>query len=166
MARYEYMRLPIAIIPQEIIDEYKLLDIVHHGFVYMEIRRGMYGLPQAGIIANQLLTERLSPHGYYQWRHTPPGLWRHKWRPILFSLVVDDFGVKYVGKQHVDHLNAAIEQHYEYTKDWQGQLYCGITIKWNYAQGVVDLSMPGYIKAALHKFKTSHTTGAPPTCTP
>jgi hypothetical protein len=152
MARYEYMRLPIAIIPQEIIDEYQLLDIVHNGFIYMEIRRGMYGLPQAGIIANQLLTERLAPHGYYQCRHTP-GLWRHKWRPILFSLVVDDFGVKYVGKQHVDHLNAAIEQHYEYTKDWRGQLYCGITINWNYDQGVVDLSMPGYIKATLHKFQ-------------
>jgi hypothetical protein len=119
MARYKYMRLPITIIPQEIIDEYNLLDIVHNGFIYMEIRRGMYGLPQAGIIANQLLTERLAPQGYYQCRQTP-GLRRHKWRPVLFSLVMDDFGVKYVGKQHVDHLNAAIEQHYEYTKDWRG----------------------------------------------
>ena len=56
MARYEYMRLHISIIPQEIIDQYKLMDLVHNDYVYIKIRRGMYGLPQAGIIANKLLT--------------------------------------------------------------------------------------------------------------
>jgi hypothetical protein len=152
MKRPEYMRLPIGIIPQEIIDQYNLLPLVHNGYVYIRITRGMYGLPQAGIIANDLLTARLAPHGYYQCRHTQ-GLWRHKWRPILFSLVVDDFGVKYVGKQHVEHLNRAIESHYEYAKDWGGQLYCGITIKWDYHKRTADLSMPGYIANALHKFR-------------
>jgi endonuclease I len=68
--------------------------------------------------------------------------------PILFSLVVDDFGIKYVGKQHADHLIQAIEQHYKSSKDWEGQLYCGITLKWDYQCHTVDLSMPGYIKAA------------------
>jgi hypothetical protein len=128
MARFEYMRLPIAIIPQEIIEAYDLLPMVHNDHIYVEIRCGMYGLPQAGIIANQLLTRRLQPHGYYQCRHTP-GLWRHKWRPILFSLVVDDFGIAYVGKQHAEHLINAIEDDYEFTKDWTGTLYCGITIQ-------------------------------------
>ena len=109
MARYEYMRLAMEIIPEEIIQQYKLRDISHKGFIYMEIHRGMYGLPQAGIIANNLLTKRLEPHGYYQCRHTP-GLWKHKWRPIMFSLVVDDFGIKYVGRQHAEHLIWAIEE--------------------------------------------------------
>ena len=59
MERYEYMRLPIALIPTEIIEAYNLLPLVHNGYVYIEIRRGMYGLPQAGILANKLLTERL-----------------------------------------------------------------------------------------------------------
>jgi hypothetical protein len=103
MERYEYMRLPLAILSQEIIDAYNLNGIAHNGNIYVEIRQGMYGLPQAGIIVNQLLTKRLQPHGYYQCRHTP-GLWRHLWRPILFSLVVYDFGISYVGKQHADHL--------------------------------------------------------------
>jgi hypothetical protein len=110
MERQEYMRLPIASVPQEIIDEYNLAHLVYKGFVYIEICKGMYGLPQAGILANQLLTKRLEPHGYYQCRHTP-GLWRHKWRPILFSLVVDDFGIKYVGREHVKHLIDVIEEH-------------------------------------------------------
>ena len=84
MERLEYMRLPLALIPQEIVDEYDLTPLVHKGHVYLKIRQGMYGLPQAGILANQLLTKRLEPQGYYQCSHTP-GLWRHKWRPILFS---------------------------------------------------------------------------------
>jgi hypothetical protein len=85
MARYEYLQLPITIIPQAIIDDYSLMRLVHKGHIYLEIRRGMYGLPQAGIIVNQLITRRLQPHGYYQCQHTP-GIWRHQWRPLLFSL--------------------------------------------------------------------------------
>jgi hypothetical protein len=63
----------------------------------------MYRLKQAGLLANQLLQTRLAQFGYYPARHTP-GLWLHKTRPISFSLVVDYFAVKYVGKQHADHL--------------------------------------------------------------
>jgi hypothetical protein len=115
----------------------------------------MYGLPQAGILANQLLTKRLEPHGYYQCRHTP-GLWRHKWRPVLFSLVVDDFGIKYVGREHINHLIDDIEEHYEFSKDWEGRLYCGITLKWDYDERTCDLSMPGYLRAAIHHFQHPH----------
>jgi hypothetical protein len=152
MARFECMRLPIAIIPQEINDAYHLLPMVHNDQVYVEIRHGIYELPQAGIIANQLLTRRLRPHGYYQCRHTPC-LWQHKWRPILFPLVVDDFGIAYVGKQHAEHLIQAIENDYEFTKDWTGTLYCGITIQWDYHKKTARLSMPGYIPAAQHKYR-------------
>jgi hypothetical protein len=119
MERKEYMHLPLAIIPQEIIHEYNLAPLEHKGYISIEIYHGTYGLPQAGIHVNQLMTKRLlEPKGYYQCRHTP-GLWRHKWRPDLFSLVVDDFGVKYVGCEHIDHLINAIEQHYEFSKDWE-----------------------------------------------
>ena len=45
---------------------------------------------------------RLEKEGYFEAR-TTPGLWRKKWRPIQFCLIVDDFGVEYVGKQHADH---------------------------------------------------------------
>ena len=55
MANYEYMFIPLNQILQEIIDHYNLHNIVHKGKVYVEIRRGMYGLPQAGILAETQL---------------------------------------------------------------------------------------------------------------
>jgi hypothetical protein len=59
MAGFEYMRLPIHIIPPQIVDQYKLLRLVQDSWVYVEIRKGMYGLPQAGIIASQRLEKHL-----------------------------------------------------------------------------------------------------------
>ena len=75
--------------------------------MYLEIRKAIYGLPQGGILANKQLREKLEPAGYYEVAHTP-GLWRHVTRPVQFSLVVDDFGVKYVGKENAKHLIQAI----------------------------------------------------------
>ena len=55
MERLEYMRLPFKIIPQEIIDKYALKGKVEDDWVYVKILKGMYGLPQAGLLANILL---------------------------------------------------------------------------------------------------------------
>jgi hypothetical protein len=63
MKRYKYMRLPLTVIPPVIIVQYNLLPLVHDGYVYMEIRKGMYGLPQTGILANKKLTKHLAPYG-------------------------------------------------------------------------------------------------------
>jgi hypothetical protein len=112
----------------------------------------VWGLPQAGILANKLLQRLLLPHGYYECNNTP-GLWKHETRPISFTLVVDNFVVKYIGKEHVDHLIQCIKQQYELTEDWTGDLYCGIKLKWDYEAQTVDLSMPGYIKQLLLKYK-------------
>jgi hypothetical protein len=55
--------------------------------------------------------------------------------------------------EHAHHLIAALETDYSVSKDWTGGLYCDITLNWDYANKYVDLSMPGYIKDALHKFQ-------------
>jgi hypothetical protein len=88
------------------------------------MHRAVWGLPQAGILANKSLHKQLLPHGYYKCKHTP-GLWQDLTHPISFTLVVDDFGVKYVGREHVDHLIKCIKEKYELTEDWTGNLYCG-----------------------------------------
>jgi hypothetical protein len=59
LPKYEYMRLPLSIAPDEIIAKYNLQAISTAGWVYIEIRKGVYGLKQAGILANQLLQQRL-----------------------------------------------------------------------------------------------------------
>jgi hypothetical protein len=87
--------IPIKLIPQETIEQYNLLPLVSDGHVCIEVQKGMYGLPQAGILATKLLAHRLAIHGYHQTKFTP-GLWKLVTRPIQFTLVVDDFGVQYV----------------------------------------------------------------------
>jgi hypothetical protein len=66
---------------------------------------------------------------------------------------VDDFGVKYVGREHAEHLMACIKKNYSISSDWNGTAYCGLTLEWDYKNRTVDLSMPGNIKAALHKYQ-------------
>ena len=91
------------------------------GYFYAEICKGVYSLPQAGKNANDFLTKNISPHGYHQCRHIP-GLWKHKWRPFTFYLVVDDFRVKYVGKQHAKHLIECIKKYYPVSADCTASL--------------------------------------------
>jgi hypothetical protein len=153
MDRPEYMRIPIKYIPQEIIDEYNASKFIKDGYIYVEIVKGMYGLKQAGLIANQLLEKRLAKYGFAPTKHTH-GLWRHETRPIQFALVVDDFGIEYTNEADAQYLLDALDHHYEaVSKDWNGSIFCGISLKWDYKNRTVDLSMPGYINKVLHKFQ-------------
>ena len=152
MERFEYMKMPINIFPVETIKQYNLHKHAKNGFVYLEIRKAIYGLPQAGILANKLLRQWLRPQGYYKVPHTP-GLWKHVSNSTQFTLTVDDFGVKYVGRHNAQHLIRALHQHYDVEEDWDGSLYCGISLKWNYDNGHVDISMPGYIDKLLTRFE-------------
>lgn len=157
MDRYEYMRIPMSQIPQNIITQYNLQELEQNGFVLVEIRKGMYGLPQAGIIANVRLVAHLKQFGYYPCQHTP-GLFQHDTRPVTFCLVVDDFGIKYVGEEHAHHLLDCLRQIYTVTTDWTGSKYCGLDLKWDYENATVDVSMPGYVERALHRFQHAAPT--------
>ena len=66
--------------------------------------------------------------------------------------MVDDFGVKYVGKEHADHLISVLQQDYTIDIDWEGTRYIGLTLDWDYEKRKVHLSMPGYILKALVRF--------------
>jgi hypothetical protein len=152
-------------IPDEIINEYKLRELAApNGSVYITAIKGMYGLPQAGLLAIELLEQRLNAAGYHQSKLVP-GLWTHEWRPIQFTLVVDDFGVKYVGREHAEHLKQTIAQHYKVTTDWTGGRYIGIKLYWDYVKRRVHLSMmPGYVAKALKQF--GHSKPAKPQHSP
>jgi hypothetical protein len=113
---FEYMKMPLSLFPSWTKEQYNLDRLAKNRFVYLEMRRAVWGLPQAGILANKLLRKQLLPHGYYECKHTP-GLWRHLTCPISFTLVVNDFGVKYVGREHANHLIKCIKEKYELTED-------------------------------------------------
>jgi hypothetical protein len=149
---YEYMNIPLALFPEWIKTQYNLNTHARDGFVFLEIRRAVWGLPQADILANKLLRKRLKSHGYYKCVNTP-GLWRHAMRPITFTLIVDNFGVKYVGKEHTDHsINCLKDETYKLTEDWTGNLYCGILLIRDYKRRLLDILMPEYIKKQLLKY--------------
>ena len=153
LLRPEYIRIKLSDLPQEIIDQYQLKDKVNkNGMVFVAVTKGMYGLPQSGLLANELLEKRLNQHGYFQSKFVP-GLWRHKTRPIQFVLTVDDFGVKYVGKQHAEHLYQVLCKHYKVPTDWKGERYIGIHLRWDYTNHQVHLFMPGYVKKAPTIFR-------------
>jgi hypothetical protein len=127
---YKYMKIPLTLFPTWIVEQYDPNQHALHGFVHLEMQKAVWGLPQAGILANKCLGWKLAPFGFYESTHTP-GLWYHESRPITFTLVVDNFGVKYVSKDDVNHLIMSIIKDYTLTKDWSGDLYCQIQLDWD-----------------------------------
>ena len=123
MGGYEYMKLPLEIIPDEMIQKYKLQYLAHKGVLYMETQKGMYGLSQAGKIANDKLKLHMEKFGYEPAPITPD-LWRHQTRPLQISLVVDDFGVKYERQSDITYLPDALNTIYKISVDWDGKIYC------------------------------------------
>jgi hypothetical protein len=145
---FKYMKIPLTLFPAWTVEQYNLRTSALDGWVHIEMRRAVWGLPQAGILANKRLHCKLVPFDYYKSTNTP-GLWRHKSRPLTFTLVVENFGVKFVNKADVDHLISSIKKTYTLMEDWMGNLYCGITLDWDYIGRTVDILIPRYIKVKL-----------------
>ena len=147
----DYVKIKISKITQEFINEYNLNSSAQKGWVCFEISCGCYGLPQSGILASKQLKLRLEKDGYYE-AITTPGLWRHKWIPIQLCLIVYDFDVEYVGKQHADHLATILKKYHNTTKDWEGNKYVGIDLKWDYYKITCRETMDGYILDLRNKY--------------
>ena len=151
LSRYEYLRARLDSIPDEIRRQYNLDSIAHDGWVYIEVRKGMPGLKQAGKVANDRLKNHLAKYGYKPVPRTP-ALWTHETYDTTFTLCVDDFGIKYTSKDKALHLLNALKDLYKITIDWKGELYIGLSIQWNYAAKRVTISMPKYIRRVLLRF--------------
>ena len=153
MEKEEYMRVKFIYFPTDIIERYSLSELVAaDGYIYIRIKKGMYGLKQASLLAYQNLKKQLAPHGYHPVVGTV-GLWAHETRALKFCLCVDDFGIKYFNKADVQHLLDCLSPTYRYTTYWDGKHYCGLTLDWNYHAGLVDVSMGNYVLDALQRLK-------------
>ncbi len=112
----------------------------------------MFGLRQVGILAQNLLEKCLNQHSYHQHNITL-SLWKHDWWPLSFTLCDDDFGIKYVRREHANHLVKILEEHYKCSIDWDGNQYLGINMDWDYSGRKVHISMLDYVPKALRCFQ-------------
>ena len=147
---YEHAQLSMDLMPQEIIDQCHLMKLAVNNKVYFVTQKGMPGLKQAGIIANERLAKTLTSAGCVQSKFIP-SLWKHCKYDVSFTLVVDDLGVKYVGQTAIKHLLDTLRKDYTITTDWTGTNYIGFTLNWDYINHHVTLSMPNFVKKALHR---------------
>lgn len=145
------MVIELHLIPQDFINLYNLNSIAKNGKVLAKIVKGMHSLKQAGKLAYDDLVKHLKPHGYERAMRTP-GLWTYKHSKLTFTLIADDFGIKYADLTQAQHLITALKEKHEVTVDWTGTLHAGATLQWDYLNRTVTLSMPGYIKKLLLKY--------------
>ena len=106
----------------------------------------------SAILAYETVTKLLTEGGYERILGST-GLWKHKSRHIMFALCVDDFGVQYFKKNDVHYLIDVLSEVYKVTSDWTGRNFLGYHLDWNYEEGYVDISMPGYLTALLERLQ-------------
>ena len=94
------MKIAYKYIPDDIRTRYNLQAKCHNDYVYVKIKRGMYGLKQAAVLAYQQLVEHLQKHEYEPVAGTTC-IFQHKTRKTKFCLCVDDFGVKYYSQDNL-----------------------------------------------------------------
>ena len=130
--------------------QYNLMRLALNGRVLVEIRKGMYSLPQAGQLKHKQLCTHLAKYGCQPVPHIH-GLWKHDTRKITFCLFVDDFGVKYTNHQDVSHLILALNNLYKTTVNWTESKFVGLTLDWDYgdANRSVKISIPDFVEILL-----------------
>jgi hypothetical protein len=175
MERKEYVRIYLKHLPPDVVREFGLDEFIHNDSVLFEIGKCIYGLPQACLLSQVRLVGHFADHGYHQ---VPcvPCLLKHAERGTTFTLVVDDFLVKYNTEADADHFLDTLRLQYEITVDPTASKYLGYAIAFDDTAHTVTLSMPEYVPKLLQRFApgrqikgaafpaiyTPHTYGAQP----
>ena len=74
------------------------------------------------MLANNLLRTSLNKKKYLE-ETTTPGLWKHQCLPIQFYLIMDSFGIEYIGERHIHNLRNFRKHHYAIIEDWTGTIF-------------------------------------------
>ena len=147
------MWLPLWITPQYIIDENHIVNIFINNRTLLKICKGSYGLPQSGRLDYIELIKHIQLHGYTR-AGFPPNLFKHVTRDTMFSLVVDDFGMKSTAKNEALRLIDTLKKKYPSINiDWSGKIFLIIHLEWDYNKRTVSLSMTNYVKKSLSIFQ-------------
>eukprot|EP01036_Dinobryon_divergens_P061892 gene61892-biopygen31968 len=158
LPRPEYIRVPLKFLSQKILGKHNLHQYIHNNSVLFEVTKSMYGLPHAGKIAQDVLIARLASHDYHQTGTIC--LFRNATNGVAFTLVVDDFGVKFKDLAGAEDLIKCLQLYYKLTIKMDATKYLGLTIAVDHIAREVRLSAPGVIPKALKQFAPTSTTVA------
>ena len=169
MVHPAYMCVPLKDIPDIIINKYNLRTNAHNGKAYFKVLMSMYGHPVAGRLANQLLWKTIATDGYYE-DPLVPCLLRHKTRPVIGTVVVDDVGLKISSEDDLMHLVHSIEKVWPVKIMRNGNKFVGMDLKWNYdpTNPTLEITSNTVIPDLLKRFypnktlKGADTPGIPP----
>ena len=103
------------------------------GYIYCEVRKVLYGLKKAVCLAFDNLVKLLEPQVYFHVQEYP-GLCKHYTWPKVFTLYVDNFGIKTNLTEDAHHIINAIIKYFKWSIDWEGQNYLSLTLDWNYTK--------------------------------
>ena len=118
---------------------YNFITLVEdQGWIYILIEKGMYGLKQAGIIANQELVNHLAQFGYNPVQKKL-GLWVHDNRHTIFSLVVEGICVQYSSTEDANFFLNALRAKYLIIVNMEATFYIGIKLVWDYVNITITL---------------------------
>ena len=156
LIRKEYVCIPLKYIPADIILKYEINQFISNDSILFEVSKCMYGLPQAGLLSHNHLIGHLALHGYIQDVNVPC-LFSHVSQDIQFTLVVDDFGIKYSNVADVHELVRILNLEWPIKLDLTGTKYLGYCIFWDYDNNRVTLDMPDYLPKVLARFATGKT---------
>ena len=150
LERPEYMRMPIAFIPMSLRVELGMDHLPDSSSILWEVNKGLYGMPQAGLLAQQELNKLLAANDYIA-SPTTAGLYTHRTRKIQFVVWVDDFLIKFKrgDRKDINHLLDVLSTKYKYKVDWSGRTYLGMTILHQHRQRKLTISMPGFVDRLL-----------------
>ena len=118
--------------------------------MHAEVRGGMYRFSQVGRLAYEDLKSHITIYGYNLVKFIP-GLWKYKSNNVSFTLVVDDFGLKYTNIKWLNHFINALKSKYVIIINITGNLHIGVTLQWNYKDSKIHYSMPGYLLWLLQR---------------
>ena len=150
MPRPEYLRVTRKQIPDETMIQFDLDQYVTKDVVYFQVNKGMYGLKQAGLLANDRIVEHLAKYDYIQSKYVPC-LFVSKDKSTAFCLIVDDLLIK-ANNSNRERLYACLRVLYEITTDDTGSKYINIEMRRDRSAGTIACAMKGYMDKVITRF--------------
>ena len=145
-----YGRVPPQLLLDLNITPFLFTDKHGKTMCYFDIYKTMPGLPQSGILSQRKLISHLQLGGFYQ--TDTPMLFRHDTRDIGFTLVVDDFGIKYQDRKDFGYLSSHLEKLYTIKAYPIATSFLGYTIQHDRSIArTITLSIPKTIRRSSHE---------------